>query len=91
MPVVLWVGAVPFEKQSRWGGEGRGGNGGRRGREGVRRGRKEGDGRGEELDDNTDLEIHKEIAPSALAKDFSEGSLGCWTPRECLRETDRPC
>ena len=53
--------------------------------------RKVGDVRGEELDDVIDLEVQKETAPSALAKDFSEGSLGCWTPSDCLRETDRPC
>jgi len=62
-----------------------GGAGGR----GVRLGRTVGDARDEELDDAIDLEIEK-VRRTTYRTDFSEGSLCCWTPRECLRGTDRP-
>ena len=43
----------------------------------------------EELDDGNDLEVEK-VSRTTYRTDFSEGSLCCWTPRECLRGTDRP-
>ena len=48
-----------------------------------------GDMHDEELDDSIDLEIEK-VRRTTYRTDFSEGSLGCWTPRQCLRGTDRP-
>jgi hypothetical protein len=40
----------------------------------------------EELDDAIDLEIEK-VRHTTCRAFFSEGSLGCWAPRECLWET----
>jgi len=48
-----------------------------------------GDVRDEELDDAIDLEIEK-VRRTTYRTDYSERSLCCWTPRECLRGTDRP-
>jgi len=61
-----------------------GGAGGR----GVRGGRTVGDVRDEELDEAIDLEIEK-VRRTTYRTNFSEGSLCCRTPRECLRGTDR--
>ena len=81
------------QEQSRWGGDevkARGGNGGRRGRAGgFGGGRTVGDVCDKELDDTIDLEIEK-VRRTTYRTDFSEGSLCFWTPRECLRGTDRP-
>ena len=43
----------------------------------------------EELDDAMDLDIEK-ARRTTCRTDFSEGSLGRWTPGDCLRETGRP-
>ena len=60
--------------------------GGAEGR-GVRGDRTVGDVHDEELDDAIDLETEK-VRRTTYRTDFSEGSLCCWTPRECLRGTD---
>ena len=52
-------------------------------------GRTVGDVRDEELADTIDMEIEKGRR-AIYRTDFSEGSLCCWTPRECLQGTDRP-
>ena len=62
-----------------------GGAGGR----GFRGGRTVGYVRDEELTDAIDVEVEK-VRRTTYRTDFSEGSLCCWTPRECLRGTDRP-
>ena len=62
-----------------------GGAGGR----GVRGGRTEEDVRDEKLDTAIDLAIEK-VRRTTYRTDFFEGSLCCWTPRQCLRGTDRP-
>ena len=80
------------QEQSSWGGNkvrARGGNGGRREGRGVRGVRTVGDVCEEELDDAIDLEIAK-VRCTTYRTNFSEGSLCCWTPTECLRGTDRP-
>jgi len=43
----------------------------------------------EELDDAIDLEVEK-VRRTTYRTEFSEGSLCCLTPWECLRGTDRP-
>ena len=50
---------------------------------GVQGERTVGDMRDEELDDAIDSEIEK-VRRTTYRTDFSEGSLCCWTPRECL-------
>ena len=50
---------------------------------------KVGDVRDEELDEAIDLEVEK-VRLTTYRTDFSEGSLYCWTPRECLQGSDRP-
>ena len=60
-----------------------GGAGGR----GVRWGRAVGDVCDEELDDVIEIE---KVRRTTYRTDFSEGSLCCWTPRECLWGTGRP-
>ena len=42
----------------------------------------------EEVNDAMDLDIEK-VRHTTCRTDFSEGSLGCWNPGDCLRETDR--
>jgi hypothetical protein len=44
--------------------------------------------RDEELTDAIDVEVEK-VRRTTYRPDFSEGSLCCWTPRECLRGTVR--
>ena len=56
---------------------------------GVRGGRTVEDARDEELDDAIYTENEK-VRRITYRTDFSEGLLCCWTPRECLRGTDRP-
>ena len=47
-----------------------------------------GDVRDGTLDEAINSEIEK-VRRTTYRTDFSEGSLCCWTPRECLRRTDR--
>ena len=56
---------------------------------GIRGARTAGHVSDEELDDAIDLEI-EEVRRTTYRTDFSEGSLCCLTPWECLRGTDRP-
>ena len=56
---------------------------------GVWAGRTAGDVRDEVMDDAINLEIEK-VRRSTYRTEFSEGSLCCLTPWECLRGTDRP-
>jgi len=87
-------GSSALQEQSWWGGDevrarepspmeggaaGRGGGGGRTA----------GDVHNEELDDANHLAIEK-VRRATYRTDFSEGSLCCWTPRECLRGTTNP-
>jgi hypothetical protein len=56
---------------------------------GIRGARTAGHLRDEKLDDVIDLEIEK-VRRTTCPADFSEGSLCCLTPWECLQATDRP-
>jgi len=83
--------SAPHEPSRRGGNEvrARGDDGGRRGRAGFPWGRTAGDVCEGELNDGIDLAIEK-LRRTTYRTDFSEGSHCCWTPRECLRGTDRP-